>query len=115
MPRLPKGHSGAQVAPYILSTLKDYGVEERLGYITTDNHGANDTMCTAIEEEIPNFKPEERRLRCVGHIINIAIQAFLFARNEEAVEVAIEASKAQSQGTLEEEILAASEKDTEGG
>ena len=28
------------------------------------------------------------RLRCLGHVLNLAIQAFLFARDNEAIEYA---------------------------
>ena len=114
LPELLDGHAGVEVAPLVLSTLEEFGIEDRLGYITTDNHGANDTMCRLIEEELPEFHTQERRLRCIGHIINIAIQAFLFAKNKDAVEVALEAAEAQPHSALEEEITAASKVDTTG-
>lgn len=33
----------------------------------------------------------QHRIRCNGYIINLTIQAFLFAKNDEAVELALEA------------------------
>ena len=35
----------------------------------------------------------QHRIRCNGHIINLAVQAFLFVKDDEAVELAIEASQ----------------------
>ena len=115
LPELLDGHSGAKVAPWIISTAREFGIEQRLGYITTDNHKANDTMCAAISEEISEFDPQERRLRCMGHMINIAIQAFLFAANKEAVEVALEAAESQPDSALEDALTDASQKDEQPG
>ena len=48
-----------------------------------DNVSTNDTLCAAIRKHI--LKVEDRewndiqwRVRCTGHIINLAVQAFLF-------------------------------------
>ena len=96
LPELPGGHSGAAVAPYFIATLQWYDIEERLGWITGDNHGANDTLCRAIEEYLSNDKgittwvAEFRRLRCIGHTINLPVQTFLFAKDSEAVAIAKE-------------------------
>ena len=74
-----------------MTTLEAYSITDRLGYITADNHGANDTMCKELEQQLPTlWQAEQRRLRCVGHIINIAVQAFFFAKDKEAVNLAIE-------------------------
>lgn len=61
------------------------GSKEKLGFLTADDHGADDTLCRAIAEELDSWNPVNNRLRCLGRIINLAVQAFLFARNEEAV------------------------------
>jgi hypothetical protein len=49
---LPEGHAGATVAPFILKALEGYEIKERLGYITADNHGANDTLCRALADKL---------------------------------------------------------------
>jgi hypothetical protein len=115
LPELPNGHAGVEVAPFILETLRSFNIEHKLGYITADNHGANDKMCEFIATELSEFNPLERRLRCMGHMINIAIQAFLFAANKEAVEVALKAAESQAHGALEDELYKASQKDGETG
>ena len=82
---LEDGHSGRAVAKHVIQALVFYGIQGKLGFLTADNHGANDTLCRAIAEELDDWNPVDNRLRCLGHIINLAVQAFLFSRNEEAV------------------------------
>jgi hypothetical protein len=73
-----------------MTTLEAYGITDRLGYITADNYGANDTMCIELERQLPTpWQAEQRRLRCVSYIINIAVQAFFFVKDKEAVDLAI--------------------------
>ena len=115
LPELPEGHSGVKVAPYVLAALETYGIKDRLGYITADNHGANDTLCESIHEQLLDWQPSKRRLRCVGHIINIAVQAFLFAKNKTAVDLAIEHVQSQSSQPLEDELVSLSVKDIDAG
>jgi hypothetical protein len=87
--------TGAYLATLLIQTIKDYNLGSRLGWITSDNVGVNDTLVRAIEafmraEGISYWTEKTRRLRCIGHIINLAIQAFMFATNEEAAELAYE-------------------------
>ncbi|KAI6788131.1 hypothetical protein KC361_g9215 [Hortaea werneckii] len=93
VPELHHGHAGELVAPLVMQTLETYGVEKRLGYLTADNASANDTLCRAIEESLSSrhgidWDARQNRLRCLGHVLNIAVQAFLFCRNEEAFDTA---------------------------
>jgi len=60
-----------------------------LGVFTTDNATTNDK---AIEILAAMLKPAAEdpgslRVRCLGHIINLAAKAFLFGRNAESFEV----------------------------
>jgi hypothetical protein len=85
---LEAGHSGEEVAKHVIQTMEWYGFGDRLGFITGDNHGANDTLCRAVAEAVPGWNPVDNRLRCLGHIMNLAVQAFLFAKDEDAIEEA---------------------------
>lgn len=38
------GHGGQAVAEHAVCTLYFYGIKDRLGFVTGDNHGANDTQ-----------------------------------------------------------------------
>jgi hypothetical protein len=85
----------AYLATLLIQTIKDYNLGSRLGWITSDNVGVNDTLVRAIEafmqaEGISYWTKKTRRLRCISHIINLATQAFIFATNEEAAELAYE-------------------------
>lgn len=62
-----------------------YGFNDRLGFNTGDNHGANDTLGKTITEAVPSWDPVDNRLHCLGHIIHLAVQAFLFAKDEGAI------------------------------
>lgn len=110
---LEAGHSGEEVAKHVIQTMEWYDFRDRLGFITGDNHGANDTLCRAIAEAVPEWSPVDNRLRCLGHIINLAVQAFLFARDEDAIEEAERQSR-RSRRDIDEEIALASVKSQEG-
>ena len=117
LPELRNGHAGVEVASKTMATLEAYGTTDRLVYITADNHGANDTMCEELSKRLFNaqWQPVQRRLRCIGHIINIAVQAFFFARSSEAVDSAITESQ-RSGFSIDDELTQLSEKsDDEGG
>ena len=113
LPELYNGHSGVEVAHVIVKTLDYYGIKDRLSYLTADNATANDTLCHELGELIDGWDPLERRLRCLGHIINLAVQSFLFAKNNEAVKSAIDyVSELRS---IESHLIKQSEADEEGG
>ena len=39
-----------------------------------------------------DFNPKQRRIRCIGHIINLSLQSFLLARSKEALSAALKAT-----------------------
>ena len=56
-----------------------------------DNAENNDTMMDSLKRELARhwhikYDPKTHRLRCQGHIINLAIQSFLFVTNSENIE-----------------------------
>jgi len=76
-------HSGDEQFSVLLPVLQDYGIVRKLGAIVSDNATTNDTLCAAVEEHMLEQEEIEwdaahRRIRCTGHIINLAVQAFLF-------------------------------------
>jgi hypothetical protein len=93
-------HSGEEQARVFIEVIKEAGLQGKLGCFTMDNATSNDKMLHYIANEIKNFDPILRRVRCFGHIINLVIQAFLFgAKNrggedlmdqEEAINLAIQ-------------------------
>jgi hypothetical protein len=84
--RLEGAHNGENQAEIILEVVRLYEINQ-LGYFVCDNASPNDTAVRAIlKSQDKQTEEERRRLRCLGHIINLAAQAFLFGKNIEAFE-----------------------------
>ena len=66
--------------------IKDYDIKDQLGYFMTDNAGNNDTAIDALCE-LFDIDTRSCRLRCLGHITNLAVRAFLYGKNAESFEV----------------------------
>ncbi|EED11559.1 hypothetical protein TSTA_008550 [Talaromyces stipitatus ATCC 10500] len=76
-------HSGDEQFATLLPVLKDYGTQQKIGSIICDNHTTNDKLCRVLgnylqEEEGITWNSTYRRIFCIGHVINLAMQAFLF-------------------------------------
>ena len=103
-------HGGDQQAEVMIKVIEEYEIpESQIGYLTSrlhflpllpsssilntpnlgDNHGSNDKLCRILQKRFPSWNAVQHRIRCIGHVINLAVQAFLFHKDEEAVEVAI--------------------------
>ncbi|OAA37489.1 Ribonuclease H-like protein [Cordyceps fumosorosea ARSEF 2679] len=85
---LKGAHSGDSLAEIFTEVIDSYGMRDRIGYFTLDNASNNDTMLRALANTF-GFNPAHRRLRCHGHIINLAVQAFLFGKNKDASDEAM--------------------------
>lgn len=98
LPFHPNGHGGEFQAIEFMKVINDYDIASQIGYFVGDNATSNDKMLRHIsdalqERGIYGFKPKQRRIRCYGHVINLAVQAFLFIIDEEAVEAALAAAQ----------------------
>jgi len=76
-------HSGDEQFSVLLLVLQDYGIVQKFKAIVSDNASTNDTLCAAaeeylLEEEEIEWDATHWWIRCTGHIINLAVQAFLF-------------------------------------
>jgi hypothetical protein len=78
---LEGAHSGEAIAETFLWFINSYGIQDKIGYFTLDNAYNNDTMLQAVAKAC-GFNAAHRRLRCNGHVINLAVQAFLFGKNK---------------------------------
>lgn len=58
-----------------------------------DNHGSNDKLCRLLGELYDGWDPKQHRIRCMGHVLNLACQAFLFTKDREAVKLAIQGAE----------------------
>ena len=85
--RIQGSHSGENMAYTIIAVIEEYELKDRLGYFMLDNVTSNDTCVREILAKLqPNLDPKKRRLRCFGHIVNLAAKAFLFGNDLEAFE-----------------------------
>jgi hypothetical protein len=72
-------HTGANMAQYVLKTLEEYGLKEKLFCVTADNASNNKTMAKVIEQHIASFKADCNLLGCTGHVFNLAARVGLKA------------------------------------
>jgi hypothetical protein len=93
-------HGGEEQAAVFLKVAEEDGLKDKVGFFTMDNHTSNDKMLRHISKGVHNFDAIFRRVRCFRHILNFAVQAFLFAigskksgedrrHEEEAIDLAI--------------------------
>ena len=80
---LEKEHTGENIAQSVYDVIKDYNIVNNLGYFIMDNASNNDTALKELSSLIiqdggTGFDPVERRLRCFGHIINLAVKDLLY-------------------------------------
>jgi hypothetical protein len=89
-------HTGENMAALLLKVFQEYKIGSRIGFFITDNASSNDVCIDLVLSKLyPDMNAKQRlrrRLRCLGHVVNLAAQAFLFGK--------------QSQETLDELDLA---------
>jgi hypothetical protein len=80
MKRVRGAHTGENIAETVIPIIKEMISVNRLGFFMGDNASENSTEIRAIIAHLcPNEKdPNSRRVRYLGHIINLAVKAFLF-------------------------------------
>ena len=79
-------HSGEKIGQTVVDVVHEFQHESRLGAFVLDNAGSNDTAVRYILNELElhdTHEEEHCRLRCLGHIINLAAQDFMFGQNSE--------------------------------
>jgi hypothetical protein len=79
-------HNGENIALVMNQVIQEFNLPDKLGVFIGDNAGNIDT---AVECLVGNYWPNEvgmeaRRARCIAHIINLAVKAFIFGQNCEA-------------------------------
>ncbi|KAJ2899378.1 restless-like transposase [Zalerion maritima] len=84
-PEIVDRHTGDNIAAEIIDVIRIYGIEDKVGYFTLDNASNNDTTMEIIKKKL-GFDTVERRVRCIGHTINLVVKALLFGSDAEAFE-----------------------------
>jgi len=79
--RVSGTHSGENQAQSIVPLLEYYGLKNRIGYFVLDNITSNDLCVRAILRRLRgDLNAKTRRLRCFGHVVNLAAKAFLLGK-----------------------------------
>jgi hypothetical protein len=80
---------------HIMEIIRDFEIAHSTGYFIGDNAGSNGTCIEHLSRHLfteygIKFEPKKRRIRCLGHIINLSLSAFLFADNKKSLDEAIQ-------------------------
>jgi hypothetical protein len=85
-------HTGEEIAAVIVPVLREYGIAENIGIFVADNVDSNDCAISCILDKLQiDDYIENRRSRCLGHIINLVAKAFIFGQNTDAFETTVNA------------------------
>ena len=65
--------------------IREYGIASKMGYFMMDNASNMNTMIDKISDDLEKefnvfYDPLPHRLRCTGHIINLAVMEFLIGK-----------------------------------
>jgi hypothetical protein len=85
LPHQAGRQKGVNVAPTISAIVQTFGLEQKLGWFVCDNALNNDTCIEALGSEL-EFDHYERRIRYIGHVINLVARSLLFGKEPEALE-----------------------------
>ena len=88
--RFHRSQTGINQAEPFWQVIKFYELETKIGYFTHNNGSNNDTALVQIGAYLAEggikFDPQERQLRCFGHVINLVVKAFLWGVDTEVLE-----------------------------
>ena len=92
LPEIEGPHTGLNLANIIQKVVDEYNIGAKVGYFMMDNASNNDTAMQELQsllisrygEGSVTITSDERRLRCFGHILNLAAKTLLFSADERA-------------------------------
>src|SRR2546423_5903582 len=119
LPQVKFSHGGENQAAHLMDIIREFELAHLVGYFTTDNAGSNDTLLETLEKTLlveygARFNPKKQHVRCLGHIINLSLSAFLFANNKTALEEALKEAIEGEEETSVCELLIEKLKDLKG-
>jgi|SRR6266536_525186 len=81
-------YSKENIVEIMRTLIYEYEIENRIGYFVLDNINSNNTCVRELLSYIkPNISLKHRRLRCFGHIINLAVKTFLWGSDSESFKI----------------------------
>jgi hypothetical protein len=87
--RVEGSHTAENIKEVVVFILREYQIdtEDKMGYFMLDNATNNDLAVKLILQELfphwSNDRIKRRRLRCLGHVVNLAAQRFIHGGNTE--------------------------------
>ena len=75
--RLRGSHTADALSRVTFSVLQRFQLTHHIRAITTDNASTNTKMMRLLEKTLPEFHAKENHIRCMAHIINLAVQELL--------------------------------------
>ena len=86
LPRMKGSHTGENIADELIAVIEDYDLASRVGFFIADNVSVNDKAIRLVLERFQLGDFGTRRVRCMGHIVNLAAKAFIFGQDLVAFE-----------------------------
>jgi hypothetical protein len=77
------------IAVTVLLMLKDFELIDRIKYVISDNVISNDLAVNTLYKELKLINLTALCLRCLKHVINLFIKAFLYKNNERSFDFEI--------------------------
>jgi len=82
--RVLGAHTGENQAALIVETLHEYNITGKTRYFMSDNANNNDAcvdqVLKTISPELSPVQRKARRLRCLGHVVNLCARALLIGK-----------------------------------
>ncbi|KAF5482814.1 putative AC transposase [Colletotrichum siamense] len=79
-------HSGVALSETLINVVDRYRIRDQIGAAVSDNATTNDSCLRAfyrnLDPEMTETDVKARRMRCYGHILNLAARAFLFGADK---------------------------------
>ncbi|KAJ3011030.1 hypothetical protein NUW54_g2304 [Trametes sanguinea] len=109
--QLNSAHHGERLGQALFKVVERVGIQHKVGYVTCDNASNNATMMKEFATHIKNatgqeYDPEERRVRCLAHIINLVRQALLasYSKSKHYDVTSPDADLVHTNGMLRDEV-----------
>jgi hypothetical protein len=116
-----RGHTAQEQFEVLITVLKEYDIVRSLGTIIGDNASSNDKLCRMIStyysEQLSLEWNTYQRIRCLGHVLNLVVQAYLFYDQIKLTDLESydikEEIQAQHLNTLSSEVITEQEEEEE--